>query len=395
MKLTHLRGLLFIFFLSIPSAYPFSVNAQISDSARVSVLTIYPGKAIYALWGHSALRIWDPTTGFDISYNYGTFDFRNPLSFMARFAYGKLDYQLSLHRSQALVEHSWVTEGRGVVQQHLDMNQQEIQTLYELLRVNALPENRVYRYDFLYDNCATRILEVLEDALDVQLADTQSVGISFRDLIRPYLHTNPTLDVAINVAMGIPVDKFSTRRELSFLPIEFQTLLENAQKRDQSPLVAQTDTLFGEPTSPTPRQVISIPTWIGWGIFLIALCLFFIDLHAPRRRIFDVIFLGLVSIIGLLVTFFWLVSLHEITRPNLHLMWAWPLHSILLWYPKTRWSSIYWWTSAVSAALFALGSIWWPQDLPMATVPIALGLAVRCFMLARVPRTGFEPVLPA
>ena len=395
MQLTRLRGLLFIFFLSILSAYPFSVHAQISDSARVSVLTIYPGEAIYALWGHSALRIWDPTTGFDISYNYGTFDFRSPLSFMARFAYGKLDYQLSLHRSQALVEHSWVTEGRGVVQQHLDMNQQEIQTLYELLRVNALPENRVYRYDFLYDNCATRILEVLEDALDVQLVNSQSVGISFRDLIRPYLRTKPALDVAINVAMGIPVDEFSTRRQLSFLPIEFQILLENAQKRDQHPLVAQTDTLFGEPISPTPRQFMSIPTWIGWILCLIALYLSVRDFRTPRRRRFDVIFMGMVSMIGLLITFFWLVSVHEITRPNLHIMWAWPLHLIPLWFSKWRWASIYWWTSGVSATLFALGSMWWPQDFPMATIPLALALAMRCFILAKVPRTGFEPVLPA
>lgn len=395
MRLTHIRRIMFLLIVPLLPSFHSVGQAQISDSARVSILTIYPGEAIYALWGHSALRIWDPFTGFDISYNYGTFDFRNPVSFMARFAYGKLDYQLSLNPSQALVGHSWVTEDRGVVQQELNMSPEETQALYHFLSLNALAENREYRYDFLYDNCATRILDALEYALQYPLVDSTIVGTSFRSLIRPYLNAKPELDLAINLAMGIPVDQSATTRQLSFLPIEFQILMQNARKYNGSKLVAHTDTLFGQPSSPKPRRTISFPTAVGWGIFLLGLLLCIKDFRAPQQRIYDTILFGVISMIGLIITFFWFISLHEITHPNIHILWAFPLHIIVLFIKHSRWINFYWVTSMLSAAIFAAGATWWAQYIPATTLPLALTVALRSFMHMRVPRTGFEPVLPA
>ncbi len=395
MRLTHSRLRLFILTALITTGCPFNANAQISDSAQVSILTIYPGEAIYSLWGHSALRIEDPVTQTDIAYNYGTFDFRNPLSFILRFAYGKLDYQLSLSYSPALLEHSWLSLGRGVVEQRLNMTAEETRALYEYLSINALPENRVYRYDFLYDNCSTRILDALESALQTEIAESTPADQSFRDMIRPYLRTHAGLDLAVNLAMGIPVDQDATERQRSFLPVELQNLLENAEKSTGGPLVAQTDTLFGNPASPQPRQTMSLPTIIGWMIFLTAFILSVRDLPRPRNRIFDTILLGIVTVLGLQITFFWGISLHEITRPNLHILWAWPLHIIPLFFTQKSWTVIYWYTAMGTAILFAVGTPWWAQSLPPATLPVALAAALRCFILARVPRTGFEPVLPA
>ncbi len=395
MRLTLIQTILFILIVPTFPAMHWVGYTQISDSARVSVLTIYPGDAIYALWGHSVLRIWDPSTGYDISYNYGTFDYRNPISFMARFAYGKLDYQLSLNRSHALLQHSWITEERGVVQQELNMSPSEIQTLYQLVSLNALPDNRVYQYNFLYDNCATRILDVLEHALQYPLADTNSFDASFRSLIRPYLNTEPELDLAINLAMGIPVDQIATTRQLGFLPVELLSLLQNAHKHSGEPLVAQTDTLFGYPSNPIPRESISLPTALGWGILIVGLWLFIRDLHRPQRRIFDMIILGIISVIGLLITFFWFISLHEITRPNMHIMWAFPMHIIAVFVTKRPWINFYWMSSMLSATIFVVGFFWWVQYTPPATLPLALTVALRSLILLRVPRTGFEPVLPA
>ena len=395
MRLTHSRLILFILAVLISTGIRFNARAQISDSARVSILTIYPGDAIYALWGHSALRIEDPVTQTDISYNYGTFDFRNPLSFILRFAYGKLDYQLSLHYSPSLVEDSWVSLGRGVVEQQLSMTVEETRALYQYLSINALPSNRVYRYDFLYDNCATRILDALEYALQTEIADSTSTGITFRNLIQPYLRAHAGLDLAINLAMGIPVDQEATQRQLSFLPIELQVLLENAQTRTGTPLVAQTDTLFGNPVTPEKRRTMSFPTIMGWLILLAALLLFVRDVSQPSRRVFDTVLLGIVTVLGLLITFFWLVSLHEITRPNLHILWAWPLHVLPLFFSRKPWTTLYWYAATCAAAVFVFGAPWWAQSLPHATIPMALAVALRCFILARVPRTGFEPVLPA
>ena len=395
MRLTHRILTLFTLLSLISLALVTPTHAQISDSARVSVFTIYPGEALHSLWGHSALRIWDPVTGIDISYNYGTFDFGNPLSFIARFAYGKLDYQLSLQNSPALVERSWFSEKRGVVEQQLNLTPSETRTLYGFLSINALSENRTYRYDFLFDNCATRIRDALEYALQTPLADSISTGMSFRDLVRPYVHARPDLDMAINLAMGLPVDRYASQRDLAFLPIELQALLQNAQTATGAPLVLASDTLHGNPVTPETRRSISLPTGVAWLIFVAAFVYFLRDFREPRQRKFDVVLLSTVTLLGLLVTFFWLVSLHTITRPNLHIIWAWPLHIIALYLSRRSFVTIYWWCAAASAALFALGSAWWPQASPAIALPLALAVAVRCITLARVPRTGFEPVLPA
>ena len=87
--------------------------AQLSPEARVSLVTLYPGDAVYALWGHSALYIEDPVLGINIAYNYGTFDFGNPLWFLARFAYGRLDYMLSLQYYREWVDYSWYDQPPG------------------------------------------------------------------------------------------------------------------------------------------------------------------------------------------------------------------------------------------------------------------------------------------
>ena len=383
---------LFIFCL-LPATE--SAQGQISDSARVSVLTIYPGQDIYTLWGHSALRIQDPISQIDISYNYGTFDFQNPLRFVIQFAYGKLDYQLSLNYSGDFLAHSWHSEGRDVVEQRLNMTGEEIRRLYNYLSVNALPENRMYRYDFLFDNCATRILDALEYATQTPVTDTSSSEITFRRLIRPYLRNHPGLDLAVNLAMGIPVDKESTRRQLSFLPLELQSLLQYAYTSSGAPLVAQTDTLYGTPVSPRPRDRLSLPTWIGWFLFFLASVYFLYDIRSPRKRRFDPILFGITSLLGLMITFFWFVSLHEITRPNLNILWAWPLHIIPLYFSRQSWTALYWWGCAISAAVFALGTAWWTPYTPPVALPVSLAVLLRCIILARVPRTGFEPVLPA
>ena len=395
MRLTLRIRALFTLLSLISLTLNMPARAQISDSARVSVFTIYPGEAVYSLWGHSALRIWDPLTGIDISYNYGTFDFNNPLSFIARFAYGKLNYRLSLENSQARVEYSWFSQKRGVVEQQLNLTPSQRQTLYQYLSINALPENSTYRYDFLYDNCATRIRDALEYALKTPLADSILTRLTFRDLIRPYVRARPDLDMAINLAMGLPVDRYASQRDLAFLPIELQALLQNAQTATGAPLVLVTDTLYGNPVTPQTRRSISLPTGIAWLIFVVAFAYFLHDFHEPRQRKFDVVFLSTVTLIGLLVAFFWLVSLHSITRPNLHIMWAWPLHIIPLSLSRRSFVTIYWWCAAASAVVFALGSAWWPQASPAIALPLALAVAVRCISLARVPRTGFEPVLPA
>ena len=121
--------------------------AELSDSAVVSLITILPGRSLYNVFGHTLLRVRDPATGLDVGYNYGTFDFPDSFAggaaFVARFAYGRLDYRLDAPDYSPLraVEWYWREEGRPSIEQTLALSSGQRQSLYRALEENARPEN--------------------------------------------------------------------------------------------------------------------------------------------------------------------------------------------------------------------------------------------------------------
>ena len=124
-----------------------------SDSIQISILTCSPGPAIYEVYGHTAIRVTNHTTGSDIVFNYGLFDFSSP-NFIWRFTLGKTDYLLGADYYKNF-ERSYTRRGSEIYQQDLKISKEESEKLFQLLSIHAKPENRVYRYNFLDNNCAT------------------------------------------------------------------------------------------------------------------------------------------------------------------------------------------------------------------------------------------------
>jgi len=145
--------LLFLF----GSLFSFS-QLKLSNVAEVSIITVEAGEDLNDTWGHSAIRIHDKKLGFDAVYNYGTYDFDTP-NFYTKFMRGKLLFDLGTNQFQYFLRH-YKSVNRGVTEQVLNLTQEEKQTYFEYLQNNAKPENRKYLYDFFFDNCATKFLEI-------------------------------------------------------------------------------------------------------------------------------------------------------------------------------------------------------------------------------------------
>ena len=283
---------------------------------------------------------------------------------------------------------------RAVVVQHLGLSQAQKDSLFLYLTWNAQPENRTYRYDFLYDNCATRIRDALERIIDLPLAGDEPYELTFRDAVKPYARDNPLIDLGMNLGMGLPADIVPTRRDLAFLPLDLAAITAEARLPSGLPLVSQTDTLYGSPAPPQRRT--SLPWtaavfWLalGWGVYLTVM-----NYKKPRRGLTDLILFSIVGVMGLVVAFLSLISLHDVTWPNLHLLWAWPFHSAIIWI-RRPWTRYYWWASGFAGLVFLVGLPFWTQGIPGDIVPLVLLLTLRSVYLGLVPRTGFEPVLPA
>ena len=85
-----------------------------TDSVDISLLTCSPHEEVYALYGHSALRLLDHTTGEDFAINYGVFSFEQP-HFVARFVFGLTDYQMGVCPFKLFYD-EYAYEGRSVTE---------------------------------------------------------------------------------------------------------------------------------------------------------------------------------------------------------------------------------------------------------------------------------------
>ena len=371
----------------------------LSDEAVISLVTIGPGDAVYSLWGHTAVRVYDPQLGIDWSYNYGTFDFGSPLTFIPRFARGELDYMLDVHSFPAALRH-YESEGRPVIAQRLRLTPAQRQALFAFLQVNALPENREYRYDFLFDNCSTRVRDALETTLgdSLRLAEDEPTPLTFRTLIDAYTADQDLVDFGIDLALGAPLEERATRRELLFLPDYLLAAADSAAVRTADgwqPLVAETDTLFWvsvEARADVPWLTIGL--WIVAGIAL-ALTLRAQYQGIPPRKGPDVLFLTLVGFAGVVLLFLWFGTEHTTTRPNWNLLWAWPTHLVAAYAlarpERPAWLATYLGFAAAGAAVTLLAWPLLPQALPPALVPILLLAVVRFGLRAGFGRRILPP----
>ena len=374
---------------------------RLSDEARITLITVFPGDPVYTMFGHSAIRVVDPATGFDASFNYGTFDFDR--SFPLRFASGRLDYRLDVNSTSAALR-QYEIENRTVVEQRLDLEPDVIDMVYRFLVENYRPENRYYRYDFLRDNCSTRVRDVLEIAVGRFLGQpsaSRSAVIppgaqaatrgyeTYRDLLERYTNARPLLGAFIHTALGPEADQIVLDRERAFLPVElmFQT---EATTVDGRPLVTATDTLYYANGLPRSRHGIAV--FLAWLVVsgCAGVSVYRWKRMRPRSRVVDPVLFGAVGIAGLLITYLWFGSEHEVASPNTNLIWAWPTHLLAAAFMTKKhlptWMLRYLALSAAGVVVLLGGLFWWSQEIPTLVVPIAVLLAFRagrCFFPRR------------
>jgi len=218
----------------------------LSDSARISLLTCSPGQELYSCFGHSGIRVTDYKQGFDLVFNYGTFDFDQP-NFYINFVRGHMIYMLGLDRFEDF-RMQYVYEQRNIYEQELHLSDDDKARVFDFLVNNAKDENRNYRYDFLFDNCATRIRDVFQKNVNGIKFDYSSFKEqkSFRDLINDYSENALWSQFGMNLLIGLPVDRQATPAQMCFLPDYLSRAFAHA-------------TVNGKPLCDTTVLILDIP----------------------------------------------------------------------------------------------------------------------------------------
>jgi hypothetical protein len=369
------------FFCTIIDARAF----ELSKKAQISVITGAPGTDLYALYGHSAIRVYDPMFGFDLMYNYGTFDFDTP-NFYLKFAQGKLNYMLSKDDYNRFL-YFYSAQGRSVFEQVLNLEQAEKQQLFDYLENNYKPENRFYLYDFFYDNCSSRIRDVLQKALPNKVFFDNAPPAeakSFRDLINPYVR-DPWVNLGINLILGFPADKITSPAERMFLPDQLLIALEKAKiKRQQTENLAQPVKNVFQGFMSRPLPGFFTPFTLFWGFFGLMALITLVGYRKQKIRYgIDFTLFLIMGLIGCFFLLLWFGSDHKVLKMNLNMLWAFPLHLpiafFLLFKNKPAFLKPYFLIVGILQILLLLSWGFFPQKMHWALFPLVMTLATRCF----------------
>lgn len=308
----------------------FGQNPELTPLSKISVLTCGSGEELYASFGHSAFRVQDTSLGIDVVYNYGVFDDTSKY-FYLKFIQGQMDYRLARQRSSRfLAEYEFYN--RWVKEQNLDLNIDERNELFKFLENNYLPENQVYSYDFFYDNCSTKVWDVLQATFGKKIIFAEnylSKQYTFRQLIHQNLQTNSWSAFGIDLALGSVIDKLATPKEHMYLPKYTMEQLRYSNKGEDL-LAPNEEVLYMSKPLEKANAIFTSPLFWLLVIMLVVVFVTYMDFKKNRRSSWlDFVLFFITGLAGLLLLFLWFLTDHSQTVSNFNVLWVFPINAFI------------------------------------------------------------------
>lgn len=367
-----------------------------ADSLRVSLLTCSPGKEIFELYGHTALRVTNLTKESDLTqnnrtndlvFNFGVFSFNQP-HFIARFIKGDTDYTMDAVPFDVFLK-SYFRDGRHVEEQILYLNQAESHRLLQALMNLWTQESWSYRYNFFKDNCTTRARDIIEQAMDghiVYAPSDKNKAISYRSIVHEYTADSPWDEIGQDILLGAEADEPIDGRAQQFVPYHLKKAFSkaNIQRTDGTclPLVQQ-ELQHVSDTAAVPDARHISPTVIA--IIWLLITAGIVALRWKKKDtgylwFYDALPLLLQGCMGVIIAYLFLFSSHPTVNSNWLLIIFNPIP--LLYLPvaltkaKKRKKDYYHAIATVILLAFCLFAGIIPQDIPTAIILLAWNLLI-------------------
>ena len=354
---------------------------------KVSVLTCSPGDEAYSLYGHTALRYVDTARNVDVVFNYGCFDFSTP-NFGWRFVLGETDYMVGCTDFENFLP-EYALRGSAVVEQVIDLSEEEARALFRALLLNIRPENRVYRYRYLDNNCTTKVrdmlLEVLADGGDVVYSDSVHAGMTYRDALALPSMEHPWYTFGINLLLGAGVDNSLDSMTAQFLPLDYMNALEGmsivAADGAVRRVVVATNILL-----PENKVAVVRSNFTPFNAFLLLLLATLVAMLCELRKRktwwgVDMLLMSVQGLAGALLLFMALFSEHPAVDVNWLIVLLNPLALVLMpvyvYRIRKHKSMNIAWVQVAFVALFVLTALLGLQVYPAPIFFCAMALLVR------------------
>lgn len=363
LKKTYCALLKYTLFLFLPTV---NIIAQPNNNQlEISLLTCESGDALYSTFGHTAIRVIDKANHKDLVFDFGNFDFETPL-FALKFLRGSLDYHLGIANFSSF-QRAYQRTKRGVIEQRFQLDNTTKQKIYQQLKHTLRSESRYYKYDFLNDNCATRIRDIL-DKLPIEKPPFP-ITTTHRKELKTYLVSKEWLALGIDILLGAPVDRIVTQKELMFLPNQLHEQLSQYQINGQK-LLGTSKVIVKSSHSTITKWRFFQPLYCSILAFFCLLFLILKDAIILSKTTNLLYFTFGLS--GLLLLFLWFGTRHDATQMNYNLLWLNPLFLILPFLKngvvKKRLIII----TTLTIGLLLIFWIFIPQALNIAIIPFIL-----------------------
>ena len=376
-----LKGVLLT--LILVSSAPVAAQEDIPpmDSVEFSLLTCQPHDEVYSLYGHTAIRYHELRPGgLDWAFNYGVFDFKKP-HFVARFVFGLTDYELGAYPYKYFVR-EYRRFGSMVTEQVLNLTDEEKMALHDALAINLRPENKIYRYNYFYNNCTTKARDIIESCINgkVEYAGREDYTPSYRDMVHSMTRNNPWSRFGNDLLLGIKADWKTDLRQQEFLPGNLMYDFDHAQiysNGSYRPLIKERRIAV-----PAGVQIIEsgfplTPLACAAILLAVGIVIFFFEWRKKRAFVlWDVLLMITTGTIGIVLTLM-LFSQHPTVSLNLQIILCNPLPWLFLWPVIRGRETRYWKITAILAVLFLIGSFF--QCYAEGIHVLALCLLMQCY----------------
>jgi hypothetical protein len=384
-----MKHIKYVVFLLLILSSSLQAQNRISPTTKISLITCGAGTELYSTFGHSAIWLNDASTGLDIVYNFGTFDFDTP-NFYVKFTRGQLPYMLSTS-SMTDFMNAYIYENRSVYEQELNLTLEQKEKMFALLEENMKPENRQYKYDFFFDNCSTRQRDLFEKTLNIaggQKYTYQEIkgDTTLRVMLDPGVSKMQWTQFGFYLGLGSVTDKIATTHQRMFLPDKLMATYATA-RIGHGPAVLKTKTLFQAHNDVTKIESKNplTPTLLFSFIFIVIAAFTYRDFKKGNAyTLIDKFLFLCLGLLGFFLAFLWFGTDHLATKNNMNLIWAFPIHAIVVFLfknPKNQalLKNYMLFTFVFTSMLIATFNFF-PQKFHIAVLPILLCIAMRSFI---------------
>jgi hypothetical protein len=299
-----------------------------------------------------------------------------------------LDYRLA-KAPFAAFQREYLTANRAILEQVLEIGADDARALIAFLEWNHLPENRVYSYKFLHDNCSTRALSALQNAWGERFEphcekdEARLRAVTYREALEPYIQGDAWIEAGIDFILGPRVDRAMPACGSSFLPDGLMAQMMHVTL-DEQPIAGPPVELL-PPQRPWFRSVYMPFTkhpvfwafvlliWTGgWSIRRL------IQLRkglqpSRKERWAGKAVQPLAGLLGVLLLLMWTITDHQDTWGNWNLIWASPFLAVLagLRRFKSPWADRLQFILSLSIMLFLIAGAFVPQFVSLVSTCLA------------------------